>query len=223
MYIISNHKYRIFCTGGYYDKVLIRLGIKQPIEEVNWGVRSWTNCLEQLDYDADVVFFGDSLTRGGNWQYYFGDLAVVNLGYSGDNLSGMISRVEQIEAVSPEKIFTLGGINGLDYFGIDNSIDYYKELVSNINKALPNANIYIQSLLPVSQDKEAQYGSNENIVLFNSLLKDFANENGFVYIDIWQDYQVDGYLNAEYTIDGIHLQEDAYQIWIKRIEQYVYE
>lgn len=55
---------------------------------------SWTKCLSLLS--ADVVFLGDSITAGGEWQTYFPFLDTINLGVVGDTTDGLLRRVEQV-------------------------------------------------------------------------------------------------------------------------------
>lgn len=78
-----------------------------------WCIQGWTNTLKKLEYDADVVFIGSSQTCGGNFQDYFPNVKTCNLGYSGDNMNGVMLRGKQLKAVHPEKVFVLTGINGL--------------------------------------------------------------------------------------------------------------
>lgn len=209
--------------GGYFNKILIKLGIKENTQEVNWAVESWSNCINQLELDVDVAFFGDSITYGGDWAQYFPEISVINLGYAGDNLIGMQSRVKQLVSANPEKVFIMAGINGLKHYGIDNTVKYYNQLINEISAELPDTKIYIQSLLPIAVEKEDSYGSNEMIVECNDSLEKLAAEQGMVYIDLWALYQLDGTINSEYTSDGIHLREDAYTLWVSEITHYVDE
>lgn len=66
-----------------------------------------------MDYDADIVFFGDSITRGDQWRDAFPEETVVNLGRSGASVIGMTNRVDMIASVKPEKVFLIGEINSL--------------------------------------------------------------------------------------------------------------
>ena len=77
----------VFTHAGYHTKVLVKLGLKEPVVKTNHALLAWENCLEKLDYDADVVFFGDSITYQSDFQHP--GLKIVNLGYSGDTLSGI--------------------------------------------------------------------------------------------------------------------------------------
>ena len=118
--------------GGYYEKVLVRIGLKEQKTEIDWSLQAWTNCIEQLDIDVDVAFFGDSITYGGNWALYFPEKTVINLGYPGDNLLGMQERIVQLEFVKPEKIFIMAGINGLNHYGIEKTLEQYSDLINSI-------------------------------------------------------------------------------------------
>ena len=95
---------------GSYTKILMqKIGVSTEQEDPTkradyWAVKSWESCLQKLTIDVDVAFFGDSITRGGDFQDYFNDVKCINLGYSGDSLTGMRNRIGMLSAVSPEKI-----------------------------------------------------------------------------------------------------------------------
>ena len=91
---------------NYIASKLERLGIMKidPTKRGDyWCLQGWTNTLEKLHLDVDVVFFGNSITRGSSFEKYFPDVSICNLGYSGDNTDGMLLRVNQIKAVNPER------------------------------------------------------------------------------------------------------------------------
>ena len=208
-------------------KCLFRLGIVSEVRDdsINYSVDGWANCLKQSSYDCDVVFFGDSLTRGCNFGEYFDDKEVCNLGLAGDTLNGMKKRVGMIKAVSPEKVFILGGINGLRDHNVDVCIQRYTELLDLIEEAVPDAEIYIQSVLPIASYKESTwYGGgickNSTIRAFNEKLKGLAEERGIIYIDLYSLYEKDGSLNPDYTKDGVHLNGN-YEPWAEAVRKYI--
>lgn len=211
----------LFIHGGYLNKILVKLGLKESKQKINWAVFSWNNTMEKLDYKADIVFFGDSLVRGSDFRSSFTDKKIVNLGYSGDTLSGMIERVSMVKAVSPQKIFLLGGINGLTNMNVEQCVKTYAKLLDKLHNELPESEIYVQSLLPLSKEKEKSICLNENIVKFNEKIELLANDRGFTFIDLYSLYLLDGKINPTLTKDGIHLLPDAYNIWAKAIEEYV--
>lgn len=212
----------VFFHADYHTKVLVKLGLKEKTAATNYAVLAWNNCLQKLDYDADVVFFGDSITADSDFSTAFPNQNIINLGYGGDTLTGMINRVSMLQAVAPEKIFLLGGINGLTDANIDQAEKQYKKLVADIRSALPDATLYIQSVLPVSQSKEVTLKChNTTIAAFNTRLEQLAQEQGATYVDLYTLYEKGGQLNPEFTPDGVHLLEDAYGLWKNAISQYI--
>lgn len=212
----------VFIHAGYHTKVLVKLGLQEPVPKTNHAVLAWENCLEKMDHDADVVFFGDSITYESNFQHP--GLKIVNLGYSGDTLVGMAARIPMVQAVSPEKVFLLGGINGLTDANLSQSAQQYEALLDQLQAALPDAQIYIQSVLPVSKEKETSLTNichNETIVAFNKLLEEMAARRGHVYIDIHSLYCRNGELDPQLTYDGLHLQKHAYEQWEAAVKPYL--
>ena len=89
---------------NYINSKLERLGIMKldPVKRGDyWSIRGWTNTLEKLHLDMDVVFFGNSITCGSSFEKYFPNVKICNLGYPGDNTDGMLLRTKQIKAVNP--------------------------------------------------------------------------------------------------------------------------
>ena len=210
-----------FVKAGYYEKIMVKLGLKEPAAEVNWAVGGWNNTLMKLDYDADAVFLGDSITHSGDFRLYFPDKEIVNLGYYGDTLSGMIQRVPGAAALNPEKVFVLGGINGLTDRNIDTGISTYDWLLEELQTALPDAEIYVQSVLPVSDFREHAMLHNTSIAVFNARLAGLADTRGCVYVDLYTLFEKDGQMNPELTADGLHLVPEAYGIWAEAIAGYM--
>lgn len=214
----------VFTHAGYHTKVLVKLGLKEPVVKTNHALLAWENCLEKLDYDADVVFFGDSITYQSDFQHP--GLKIVNLGYSGDTLSGMTGRIPMVQAVNPEKVFVLGGINGLTDANLSQTADLYENLLDQLRQALPDARIYVQSILPVAKEREATLTNichNETIVAFNERLEEMAAQRGLTYIDIHSLYYCDGQLDSAVTSDGLHLEPHAYEKWEAAIKPYLDE
>ncbi len=57
----------LFHHGGYDTKLWVALGLQEPMSEIDWAVRGWNNMLSKMNYDADIVFLGDSLTAGSDF------------------------------------------------------------------------------------------------------------------------------------------------------------
>lgn len=215
----------LFFHGDYPAKLLDRLGIKERELPTPMAVLGWDNCLKQMTHnDTDIVFLGDSLTYYHDFQNDFPDLNICNMGYPGDDLKGMAFRANAIQHLTPEKIFIMGGINGLKKYGIDKSINGYYDILKILKDDNPTAIIYVQSVLPVSTYMEDDYGKNSQIRTFNEKLKDMCDSMGGVqYIDIYPLYEENGYMKDEYTVDGIHLNSKDYNKWIECITPMITE
>lgn len=211
----------VFIRAGYHTKLLVKLGLREPTPEINYALMGWENCLEKLEYDADIVFFGDSITRNSDFGDRFPDSKIVNLGYAGDTIVGMISRVPMVQAVSPEKIFVMGGINSLTDMNLNQCVEQYSNLINELKLAIPEAKIYIQSVLPISEQKEVSVCSNKTIVEFNIQLQQLAKEENLVYVDLFALYEQDGQLSPDVTEDGVHIKKEAYIPWETAISKYV--
>lgn len=177
------------------------------------------------DEYTDVVFFGDSLTRECLWEDVYPDYLVMNLGCYGDTIECLNMRIPLLEAINARKVFIMIGINDLfrnhDDAQIDQDVHLLFEKLSNIN-----ADIYIQSTLPIRDAEGQDVGKANNIRVckLNSLFQELCAEHEFTYISMFNKFLDDeNQLAAEYTRDGIHLTLDGYYLWFSEIESYVYE
>lgn len=214
----------LFVRENYTYKILVKMGIKKKTVETNMAVLGWLNCLKKIDYNADIVFFGDSITCDGNFQDFFGDeVQICNLGCSSDTIEMMLERVDMIAAVHPKKVFVLAGINSIGYFDSDIVEKQYLELIHTIKEKVTYSEVYIQSVLPISIERENSYRNNTDIKKFNLYLQQVAIENDCIFIDLYSVYEENGYMNPEYTYDGIHLKPDAYKYWEELINAYIFD
>lgn len=189
-----------------------------------WALRSWTNTLEKMQIDCDIVFYGNSITAGSDFQSIFQDKKIINLGYSGDNIRGMTNRTEMVRVVKPEKIFIMAGINDLSNISVDDFVLQYDTMLALLRRENPSAKIYIQSILPVNHKINTEYkASNQKIIEANKHLQMIATRDKLVFINLYDLYEIDNELNKEYTSDGIHLKKEAYSVWASAIKRYIYE
>lgn len=212
---------------NYISSKLERIGLLEsdPTKRGDyWCIKGWTNTLEKLHLDIEVVFFGNSITCGSSFEEYFPDVRICNLGYPGDNTDGMLLRVNQIKVVHPEKVFVMAGINGLKVQSEQAFTEKYALLVDSIKAAVPSAKIYLQSILPVNPTMEMGKGfKKEKIANCNEIVQEIAKQKGCVYIDLYKLYEVDGIMPAELTRDGVHLFPQSYDRWANEIRKHIEE
>lgn len=209
---------------NFYERTKVWLGIDERTQELRddfYCLFGWSNTLEQLNYDADVVFYGNSITTGGYFQQYFPNVKVCNLGYPGDDLDGLVFRVNQIKYLNPEKIFVMGGINRLKEMSDEDFEQKYRCMVGSIKSAVPNAKIYLQSILPINYRMTGAYANSQKIISSNEIIKAISKQTGCTYVDLYSIFEENGEMPAELTYDGVHLNRKAYDIWTEEIRQYV--
>lgn len=184
-------------------------------------VASWNSCIRKLNLDADIVFFGNSITEGGEFQDYFPEQNVVVMGYIGENTKGMLRRVEAIRSVHPEKVFLMAGINGLKNQSWDDFDKWYGLLLDSVQSAVPEATIYVQSILPVTLS--CSFCPNEKIIEANRHILQMAEARGLTYIDLHSVYAEDHALPESMSYDGLHLVANAYTPWVNEIRKHIEE
>lgn len=202
------------------QKILQRIGFEIP-KETNRTLESWNSSLKQLEFDSDIVFIGDSLTRGENFQEYFKNQKIVNLGISGDTLSGISERSYIIKELSPEKIFIEGGINSLSSCNVNDLSYLYESMIVDVIASNPDASVFIQSILPISYSAQKGSLNNENIIEMNNRIQDIANRHEATYVDIYSVYVLNGEMNPEYTKDGVHIKDEYKNLWLDALSKYI--
>lgn len=177
---------------------------------------------------GQVIFLGNSLTQGGKWDVYFPVQNPVNRGISGDNTLGMLGRLHEIIDSRPSKLFLLAGINDISLNRTNDKImTGIKSIIYQVKAGSPGTKIYVQSLLPINNspnrykrmlDKEKQ------IEELNKELQEFCDKENILFINIYPAFLGgERLLNARYTTDGLHLNDDGYAVWTDQIRKYVEE
>ena len=95
---------------------------------------------------------------------------------------------------------------------------------NTIIKQNPEAEVYLQSLLPVNTEMElgSRYaGYIARIKEVNEIIYRISKERKLVFVDLYAVYQVNNSLPQKYTRDGLHLNPDAYHKWAELISPYL--
>lgn len=170
----------------------------------------------------DIVFLGNSITDGGEFNELLGMDNVKNRGIRSDVIPGVEKRLEQVTKGKPKKIFLLIGINDVSHgYSVDKLAQRYESLVKKIRLQSPGTSLYVQSVMPINNSFKRYKGltGKENTVKeFNKKIKMIAEKNGAIYVDLWP-YLSDskGNLKKEYTNDGLHLNGAGYKAWMNGI------
>lgn len=169
---------------------------------------------------GEIVFLGNSITeQGGDWAERFGNSKVRNRGISGDTTDGVLERLGEIIFFKPKQVFILIGIN--DLFIEDRTAktvhSHIIAIINQINKGSPDTEIYVQSILPTSSDSIQLKIQNTNLMLKASK----ANQP-YQFIDLHDRFATEeDTMNMEFSVDGVHLNEKGYELWVNTIKDFV--
>lgn len=124
------------------------------------------NLFAEFPRDVDIVFLGDSIIEGGNWQDMFPDIVIANRGISGDTTGGVLDRLDGVLNADPEMVVLMAGINDLlNGVSVEEAFSNYSQIV----ESLPN--VYPLSLYHCFRSN----CDNQKIDDFNRLLSTLPN------------------------------------------------
>lgn len=182
--------------------------------------------LVQDTYFDDVVFLGDSRTDG--LRLYSGIKNGIFLCSTGATVESVFNKsVETVVGEMPlldalalldcGKIYIMLGINELGWNGTETFRTQSTELIRRIQTDHPDAEIVIQSILPVSakKDDEGRYVNNGRIDEYNQVWMDLAEELDVAYLNVAEGVAgEDGLLPSDLCYDGVHLNKAGCRLWL---------
>lgn len=166
-------------------------------------------------YDADFL-----VERGNNAFRYFDD--------SLDSLEGNTTAA-QFVASNANKYSDIYLNYGLNETGWprESFLNQYKKVIEHIKSNQANANIYVCTVIPVSQSKDAEgnkYINNQVITSVNKDLSNVAKAEDVYYLNV--NAAVTGgsaYLPNDISPDGVHFDKATVDKWQKFIQSHVVE
>lgn len=180
---------------------------------------------------ADALFIGDSRTEG---FVLLSGIQTNYYAYKGLNVSTVYTEpviqkdgasVTVMDAVADtefSRIYMMFGVNETGWMNSDIFIDNYKKIIADIRETHPGVEIYIQSVLPVSQavSDTHRYVKNDTIKVYNELLQNMAEEEKVHYINVAEAVSDSGVLPDNASSDGIHLNQEYCQKWLNYLIEY---
>lgn len=196
-------------------------------EEMPWTPVQESEPVDDSYFD-DVAFVGDSRTDG--FRLYSGLERGTYFCVTGETVASAtdmenwktedgrkISLADAVAAADCGKIYLMLGINELGWNGTDIFRGHAENLLRRLQADHPDAEIVVQSLLPVSaeQDAKGSYVNNQRILAYNQVWMELAEETGCDYVNIAEAVTgEDGCLPAEMSFDGVHLNRAGCHAWL---------
>lgn len=162
------------------------------------------------------------------------DTVIYNRGIGGFVSQELLNNVDVcITDLKPSKVFINIGTNDLSDSRIPVSqlMETYDKIITYVEEKIPNVKIYFMAYYPVNYEAAAEnmkeclkIRNNEKINAANAEVKKLADKHGQKYIDINRNLKDEqGRLKAEFTIEGLHINEDGYRAVYDDIMAYVKE
>ena len=168
---------------------------------------------EEFSPKVDVVFVGDSITEGAEWNDFFPNISVANRGVGSDITIDILRRLDSIVSLKPEYAFIMVGINDI-HSGVPLSdiLSRYATIVESLRKH--DIEVVIQSTI---QCKPSECFSKSEIVnKLNTSLKRYAKSLNIRFVELGV-LSKKNCLESIHTYDGVHLNGKGYRVWVELI------
>ncbi len=195
--------------------------------------------LNQFARKGEILFTGSSLME----QFPIDELlmsngmsqVIYNRGVGGFTTTDMLENMEDmVFGTEPSRIFINIGTNdiGSPDYQLDALIGNYEKILVQIKERLPETEITLMAYYPVNEvDKvpDNEWGAhmfdtrtNANIAIANAAVEKLAKKLGCRFIDVSEGLRDEnGRLKKEFTIEGIHMYANGYQVVLENLKKYL--
>ncbi|WP_291580163.1 GDSL-type esterase/lipase family protein [Clostridium sp. UBA6640] len=175
--------------------------------------------VDNKEFFKNAAFMGDSITESLDFYELVDEPHVIAA--KGHTVIDAQTDVDKVASLSPENIFILFGMNDLES-GIDGEqfAKNYADLIHMLKEKLPEANIYIHSILPINEEaqKEDPLLASTRVDEFNNALINMAQKEEVNYFNIAPLLKENKDL---YEPDGKHAKYHFYELWLDYIKNNV--
>ena len=208
----------------YYRAVHARHVIAATLESPHWQSRA-AQFEREAPRDGAVVLLGDSMIARFARLRTPDRVSVVNFGINGDFTTGVLQRLGAVVRLRPAKVFIEIGVNDVvERVEPAVVIANYRAIIRGIRGGSPTTRLYAQSIFPTALRSSWLRSSdslNDTIRATNADLASLCRQEGITFIDLHPLFVRDNRLAAAFTVDGIHLNDQAYALWLDAIRRYV--
>lgn len=163
--------------------------------------------------EVKIMMLGDSITNEAEWSELWGEI-VQNRGISGDTTTGVLDRLHTINK-NLQTVYIMIGVNDIMRGAkAEDVFSNYKKIIEFFLKK--GVKVNIQSTLYIGESRKQNF--NEEIEKLNNSLKLYAQENTINFIDLNPILAPNKVLKKEFTSDDLHLNSNAYKLWIEKIK-----
>lgn len=163
---------------------------------------------------SGAVVMGDSIAAS------FTEYDVLNtssvVAKIGIHFSELDDQIEQAKQLDPQIVFLAYGMNDVTKTNgdVDKFIKDYSDVIKKIQKAMPDAHIFVNAVFPVQESAVEKEPALANIADYNEKLEAMCEKKQIGYIDN-SDIIEDEYIEE----DGIHFKANFYPIWAEKMAE----
>ncbi len=184
---------------------------------------------------ADSVFIGDSRTEGLQIKTNLSTARFIT--HRGLTVSTAMTEkviklkngekgtiLDALKEGKYKKVFVMFGVNELGWPYTSTFKDKYEELIKYIKEIQPDAEIYVQSIIPVTKTKSdsSNIYNLTNIKKFNKTILAMTKDLGVNYLNVQEAVTKSGtYLPEDSAVDGVHLTKDACVKWLEYLTNHI--
>lgn len=163
---------------------------------------------------ANAVVMGDSISVAfTEYDYLNASSVVAEIGASLTDLETHIAKAEEI---SPQVIFLAYGMNDVISTDgdVDAFIDRYDALIKELQKRVPDAKLFVNSVFPVQEVEMEAHPVFEKLEDYNKALRELCDKRQISFIDNTSLVK-----SRYYEEDGIHFKAEFYPYWLDRMAE----
>ncbi|OFV71762.1 GDSL-type esterase/lipase family protein [Acetobacterium wieringae] len=170
--------------------------------------------IDSGDYSAlfgNAVVFGDSIAEGlGLYGFLSPTSLVAVMGKSTEN---SLEDVPSLVNLAPRNVFFELGLNDISHpdSTLDSYLSHYEKIIDAVRLQLPNTQIYLCSIFPVTDEALKEKPEFSQIETYNTALAEMAKRKNIHYIDTYTFLKNNPQYHEQ---DGIHVIREFYPIWM---------
>ena len=212
-YLAEGEDYTVSCV---YPENTLTVQNRGGLGNASHGMRAtYFSCLPIKS--NDVLVFGDSFIKNGEWQEFLGNRNVKNRGTGWGN-SGEISTtsgivdatfatIDGVEKTAPKAMFLYTGTaDACGSTDIATVKTNYKALVDKLAEKAPNAKIYLMAICPRNNASH-----NTRIAELNAYMESLVSaDNNIRFVDTYSPFINEGTVNSKYVFSNDYIGGLAY-------------
>ena len=166
-----------------------------------------------------IVIVGDSRSEAFVEYDYLPESVVV--AKKGANLKYADEVIDDVVSKQPDSIIFTYGINDVtgNWISPEPFIERYKYIISEYKKQLPDADIFVCSIIPVYEKAIEDDPTLIALPEYAEAVREMCDEEGYIFMDCDDIYDYKEY----YEDEGMHFKSPMYPIWGRMMLRKVFE